>query len=154
MLPKAEREILSSIGTFVDKYSNVLDEISMNTKIVSLDSRHSEVRKAVGVDVLTQSSTIDGLEDKMSDLVQSQQKSRFVRLINARLRFVDMPDRFERIPTTFQDTFVWLYRSPESHPEAGSSWDDFSEWLGATTSTNIYWITGMSQFFFPHGEPD
>jgi hypothetical protein len=74
----------------------------------------------VGVDVLTQSSTMDGLEDKMGDLVQPQQNSRFVRLINARLRFADMPDRFERIPTTFQDTFVWLYRSPESHPEADS----------------------------------
>jgi hypothetical protein len=85
---------------------------------------------------------MDELAERMGTLVQLQMEVRFRQIIKARLRFADMPDRLERIPKAHAETFNWVYSPPELHPENGS-WNDFTEWLGATGDERVYWLTGQ-----------
>jgi hypothetical protein len=141
-LPRAEGDILDCIREFDSKYGPTLDAISNSARINSLESRDSELRNTASARSTGGSKTMNNLAEKMETLVQSQLESRFRNIIQARLKFADMPDRFERIPKTHAETFSWIYSPPELHPESGS-WNNFTEWLGAVGEERLYWITGQ-----------
>ncbi|KAL6409917.1 P-loop containing nucleoside triphosphate hydrolase [Ilyonectria robusta] len=54
----------------------------------------------------------------------------------ASLKFTEIRNRQERIPKAAEDTFQWIYRSPEQ----GETQADFVAWLRGPN--DIYWITG------------
>ncbi|KAH7083032.1 hypothetical protein BKA63DRAFT_142272 [Paraphoma chrysanthemicola] len=136
-----EDQIFKFIEEFNMKHHELLGVLSSSTRSNNLEFRNIELRKTVGSDSAAPTDSMDGLADKVDSSVQSQLLSRFKLIVEARLSFVDMRDRFERIPQTHKDTFAWIYRRPEDHPEHGR-WNDFAQWLGAAESARLYWITG------------
>lgn len=142
-LPKAEGDVFALIKDLDFKYGAILDAISNSTTMNTLDSRDSELKKALGDEASRDIYTIEGLSDKMGSLVQSQMATRFKQVIQARLKFSDMPDRFERIDQAHEATFNWVFNPPELQSD-DVSWDNFSKWLSATDQSRIYWITGMN----------
>lgn len=141
-LPKAEGDVFALIKNLDSKYGAILDAISNRPTMSNLDSRDNELKKALGDEASRQSDAIEGLSDKMGSLAQAQMASRFRQVIQARLKFSDMPDRFERIDAAHEATFKWVFNPPESHSD-DVSWDNFSKWLSATDQSRIYRITGM-----------
>jgi hypothetical protein len=140
-LPKAQENIFRFIQNFEDRNQKILDTISSSVQLNTLELRDNALRKTTGDDVTSRLDTINELADNMSTLVQEKLESRFTKIIQARLKFSDMQDRFERIPKAHVETFTWVYGPPELHPESGS-WNNFTEWLGAATNSHIYWVTG------------
>jgi len=68
-------------------------------------------------------------------------EERFVNTILGRLYFADLPDRYESIPKAHQDTFQWVFKSGSQQHELNEQ-DSFVDWLSATNTKNIFWVTG------------
>lgn len=137
----SEGEFFDFIKDFDSKHEELLDAISSDTRTKTLESRHNELMKEITADRTVSPNTANELTDQVGSLVQSEFVSRFKKNIHARLKFADMPDRLDRIPKAHQNTFAWVFRPPEDHPENGS-WDNFADWLRSTGQDHIYWITG------------
>jgi hypothetical protein len=69
---------------------------------------------------------------KQASMLASQQ------IINS-LAFPTISDRFEKVPTAFQDTFKWVL-DPESHSQ--TKWSNFCEWL--ESGNGVYWMNGKA----------
>ncbi|KAH7093260.1 hypothetical protein FB567DRAFT_514985 [Paraphoma chrysanthemicola] len=136
-----EGQIFKFIEEFDMKHHELLEVLSSSARSNNLEVRNAELRKTVDSDSVVPMGSMDGLADRVDSLVQSQLLSRFKLIIEARLIFVDMRDRFERISKSHEDTFAWIYKRPEDHPEHGR-WNDFAQWLGASDTARLYWITG------------
>jgi hypothetical protein len=59
----------------------------------------------------------------------------FAQKILQSLMYREMPDREERIPDRYKETFDWIYREPPS-----SEWISFAHWL--KDDSKVYWVTG------------
>ncbi|ORY14588.1 hypothetical protein BCR34DRAFT_479383 [Clohesyomyces aquaticus] len=78
---------------------------------------------------------------QVQSMAQKDFAERFHKIISARLRFAEFPDRLESIPKAHQDTFTWIFTPPETHAES-ASWESFTKWLRGNEGQNLYWIAG------------
>lgn len=111
--------------------------------IENSELRHHELLHAINRNNCADSRSISAFSDKIGSLAQADSDMRFFRVIRARLQFSDMPERLENIPKAHQDTFSWIFRPANAHPD-DQSWNSFTEWLRNSNGQNLYWITGKS----------
>lgn len=120
-----------------DLQKNVFDFIKES------EFRHNDLLNAINRNTHTDHRTVNVLSEKIGAVAQADSDQRFFRTITARLRFSDMPERLENIPLAHQDTFSWIFKPADKHPD-DHSWNSFTDWLRNSNGQNLYWITGTN----------
>lgn len=129
----------------------------------------SQLQNDASLDAIATTSQIpDNFSSSILGIMSRRHEEKMIdfqsRIILESLRFEDMPNRHEAIPTAYQRTFDWIYKEPDDHPESRAmapstvingdtssllsahqlrmapQWDSFVKWLRSTE--DLYWITG------------
>lgn len=124
-----------------DQTTGLQEGITQLTK--DNEQRHIELLHFIAKGGLhtTEADNISKLSEHVESVAQNDSHRRFRRMITARLRFAELPDRFESIPEAHKNTFSWIFQHPQSHSGA-YPWTSFTEWLRSKDGNNLYWITG------------
>jgi hypothetical protein len=92
-------------------------------------------------EALTESQKYEHAQTRATFIYMEEEKRQArVRLsLLESLRFPMMNDRYEKLARAHEQTFLWIFKCPQSRQKP---WDNFAEWLSIGAGT--YWIQGKA----------
>jgi hypothetical protein len=126
---------LQAIGGNADLCTRILKQVDINSKqlgiLAALQGSYSA--GAPGVMSATPASTLH----RIIDADDPRRVSQISQLVLHALSYREQTYRYENIALAYQDTFQWVFVSPEEPVR----WSDFTKWI-QTDDQPLYWVTG------------
>jgi hypothetical protein len=126
---------LQAIGGNADLCTRILQQVNINSKqlgiLAALQGSYSA--GAPGVMSATPASTLH----RIIDTDDPRRVSQISQLVLHALSYREQTHRYENIAPAYQDTFQWVFVSPEEPVR----WSDFTEWIQSDDQP-LYWVTG------------
>jgi hypothetical protein len=105
-----------------------------------LQRQHQDILQAISSAGM-QNCSSEILSAKLSASVELLTQERFNIAMLSLLSFVDMEDRHERIPKAHQNTFHWIFRTPDPTTQSkpgDKNYTEFAPWPMGTGPGNLY----------------